>query len=101
MWSPARSELVFAAPMVDYLKVLMVAPYRLSNGGFRVTRTHPWSDRAISLRYLLGDRVYALHPDGMRAAIAPLPAQETDARTRVTVVSNLFEQLRAIAPAAR
>ena len=101
MWSPARSELVFAAPMVDYLKVLMVAPYRLSNGGFRVTRTHPWSDRAISLRYLLGDRVYALHPDGKRAAIAPLPAQETDARTRVTVVSNLFEQLRTIAPAAR
>ena len=46
MWSPARSELVFAAPMVDYLKVLMVASHRMSNGAFRVTRTHPWSEWA-------------------------------------------------------
>jgi len=100
-WSPARSELVFAAPAGDYLRVLMVASYSLSNAGFRVTKTHPWSERAIRVRVLLGDRVYALHPDGKRAAIAPLAEQETSARTRLTVVSNLFEQLGAIAPAAR
>ena len=49
-------------------------------------------------RILLGSRLYALHPDGMRVGIAPASEDEKVAPTHLTYVLNLFDELRGIAP---
>jgi hypothetical protein len=97
-WSRARSELVFAAPGFDYHKRLVVAPYRVENGTFRVDKPRPWAEPDVPLRFLLGERTFALHRDGLRVAIAPPSQWETATRAHVTFVWNLFDHLRAIAP---
>ena len=55
-WSRTRPELVFAAPAVDYMHVLMVARYRVENDSFRVDKPRLWAERAPTLRELLGNR---------------------------------------------
>ena len=97
-WSRTRSELVFAAPGVDYDRVLMVAPYRMEGNSFRVSKPRPWADGSVTLRKLLGNRTYALHPDGARVAIARPSEREIATRAHLTFVSNFSNQLRAIAP---
>ena len=47
---------------------------------------------------MLGSRMYALHPDGVRVAIAPPSEGETVAPTHLTFFLNLFDELRRIAP---
>lgn len=98
LWSQARSELVFASPAFDYFQVLTVAPYRVEHNSFRVEKPRPWAERGVPLRMVLGDRSFALHPDGARVAIAPPSERETATRVHLTFVSNLFEHLRAVAP---
>ena len=97
-WSRSRSELVFAAPGFDYLRTLMVAPYRVENSSFRVDKPRPWAERGVALRYVLGERTFALHRDGVRVAIAPPSERETVGQVHVTFVSNLFDHLRTVAP---
>ena len=97
-WSRSRSELVFVAPGLDYFKTLMVAPYRVQNSSFRVDKPRPWAERGVALRYVLGDRPFALHRDGVRVAIAPPSERETAKRVHVTFVSNPFDHLRTVAP---
>ncbi len=97
-WSRARPELVFAAPVPDYRHVLMVAPYRLENESFRASKPRLWAERAPALRELLVERIYALHPDGMRVAIAPLSEGEAVGHNHLTFILNFFDELRRIAP---
>jgi Tol biopolymer transport system component/DNA-binding winged helix-turn-helix (wHTH) protein len=97
-WSRARPEIVFTAQGVDYMQVLMVARYRVENDSFLVDKPRPWAERAVGVRTLLGSRMYALHPDGARVAIAPPSEREIVAPTHLTFVLNLFEEFRRIAP---
>ena len=97
-WSRSRSELVFAEPGDDYLRTLMVASYRVDNNSFRVDKPRPWAKRGVALRYVLGERTFALHRDGARVAIAPPSDRETAKRVHLTFVSNLFDHLRTVAP---
>jgi Tol biopolymer transport system component len=97
-WSRARPELVFAATGSDYRSVLMVAPYRVENESFRVDKPRLWAERAPRLPVLLGERLYALHPDGVRVVIAPPPEDETLGQNRVTFFLNFFDELQRIAP---
>jgi hypothetical protein len=77
----------------------MVARYRVEHGSFLIDKPRLWAERASVIRELLGSRMYALHPDGLRLAIAPPPEGETGPRSHVTFVLNLFDELRRIAPA--
>jgi Tol biopolymer transport system component len=97
-WSETRSELVFTAPALDYDRVLMVAPYRMDIDSFRVEKPRAWEEAGVRVRELLGSRSYALHPDGVRVAIAPPSVRGTASRAHVTLVSNFFNYLRSIAP---
>jgi hypothetical protein len=90
---------VFVAPAVDYMYLPMVARYRVKNGSLMVDKPRPWAERASMVRELLGSRMYALHPDGVRLAIAPPSEGETASRSHVTFVLNLVDELRRIAPA--
>ena len=94
-WSRTLPELLFAAPLRDYRRGLMVAPYRVENGSFRAETPRPWAEREVPLRHLLGQRDYALHPDGTRVAIAPPDEGE---RVHITLIFNFLEELRRIAP---
>jgi Tol biopolymer transport system component len=98
-WSRTRPELVFTAPAADYMYVLMVARYRVLNGSLRVDKPRLWAERAPRLREMLGTRLYALHPDGVRVAIAPPSESEKTAPTHLTFVLNFFDELQRIAPA--
>jgi hypothetical protein len=96
-WSRTRRELVFTTAGVDYDRLLVVAPYVVEAGAFRAGKPQPWAPRG-SLRNLLDERIYALHPDGIRVAIAPPDEDEDVAQNHVTLVLNFFDELRRIAP---
>jgi hypothetical protein len=97
-FSRARPELVFTAPALDYRRVLMVAPYRVEHESFRPAKPWPWAERGPALREIAGQRIYALHPDGVRVAIAPPSEGEAVGPNHLTLVLNFFEELRRIAP---
>jgi serine/threonine-protein kinase len=99
-WSRARPEIVFTARVVDYRHALMIAPYRVRGDRFEVDRPRPWAEGAPMLRELSGYQLYALHPDGLRVAIAP-PSADDMASTHVTFVFNLFDELRRHTPDRR
>jgi serine/threonine protein kinase len=96
-WSRARREMVFTTRVVDYVHALMVVPYRTEGRSFLVGKQRPWADGAATLPELSGYRMYALHPDGMRVAIAP-PSDSDLTATHVTLVFNLFDDLRRNTP---
>ncbi len=43
--------------------------------------------------------MYALHPDGVRVAVATPSEDDTAAQNHLTFVLNFFDELRRIAPA--
>jgi serine/threonine-protein kinase len=99
-WSLTRRELVFTERVVDYRHALLAVPYRVENGTFHVETARPWATRAAWLRELSGHRLYALHPDGARVAIAPPSETDANAASHLTLVLNLFDELRRSTPAA-
>jgi roadblock/LC7 domain-containing protein len=98
-WSRTRQEIVFNGPGVDAWEPLMVVRYRIENGSFIGDKPRPWAESGPEVRQLLGSRMYALHPDGARIAIAPQFEGETVAPTHLTYLLNLFDEFRRIAPA--
>ena len=77
----------------------MVAPYRVENESFRVDKPRLWTERAPRLLPgIPGERLYALHPDGVRVVIAPPPEGEAVGQNRVTFFLNFFDELQRIAP---
>jgi serine/threonine protein kinase/Tol biopolymer transport system component len=98
-WSRTRPELVFSGSGLDYRHPLMVTPYRVENDSFRVDKPRLWAERAPTLREILGERLYALHPDGVRVVIAPPSEGEAVGQNRVTFFLNFFDELQRIAPA--
>ena len=101
-WSRARHEIVFTAEAVDYAQavdytqVLMVARYRVEHDSFLVDKPRLWAERSARVRQVLGSRMYALHPDGARVAIAAPSEREMVAPTHLTFVLNFFDELRRI-----
>jgi Tol biopolymer transport system component len=96
-WCRSRPELLFTTSGIDYSRVLMVAPYVVKNGSFRVGLPQPWA-QSRSLRHLADERIYALHPDGTRVAFAPSAEDEAVASNHVTFLVNFLDELRRIAP---
>jgi predicted Ser/Thr protein kinase len=92
-WSRARPELVFTSRVVDYQHALMVVGYRAQADAFHVDRPRPWAQGAPTLPELSGYRMYALHPDGERIALAALLESDTTS-THLTFAFDLFDELR-------
>ena len=90
-WSHTKRELFYG---VD--GQIMVAAYAVEGDTFRADkpRTLP------NVRYSAADpaRMFDLHPDGDRFAVAPV--DDTPPSDKLVVILNVFEELQRIAPAA-
>ncbi len=76
----------------------MVAPYVVEGDAFRAEKPRLWSEGRFVTRGL--NRMFDLHPDGERFAIAaqgPGGAKQD----HVTLIFNFFDELRRIAPVKR
>jgi serine/threonine-protein kinase len=92
-WSRVKRELVFVSRTADYRRSLSRVPYDLEKHSFRPGNPRAWS-HGLSLRFLLGSRIYALHPDGERVAITPPRDDKATGPNHLTFVVNFFEELR-------
>jgi eukaryotic-like serine/threonine-protein kinase len=92
-WSRTRHELFFVNN-----GQLMVAPYAIEADSLSAEKPRLWSEGRF--RASAASRMFDLHPDGDRFAIA---AQGPGGGTQdhVTFIFNFFDELRRIAPATR
>ncbi len=78
---------------------LMVAGYSVEGESFRAEKPKLVSDTRFASRPRPPSRDIALHPDGQRFAVAPVPEGETSTRLdKVVFIFNFFDELRRIAP---
>jgi hypothetical protein len=77
----------------------MIAPYNVSGDSFLTGKARAWSDRQLAL--LPARRTFDLHPDGERVAAGLAQNVATVKQDKVVFVSNFFDELRRVAPAAR
>lgn len=91
-WSRTKRELFYGLN-----GQIMVAAYAVEGDAFRAEKPRPLPNA----RYAAGGpaRMFDLHPDGERFAVAPAEAVPT--RDRVVVILNFFDELRRIVPTTR
>ena len=76
----------------------MVVAFMVEGDSFRAEKPRLWSEGRYFLRRG-ANRMFDVHPDGERFALAP--AMQTSAGAKqdhVTVIFNFFDELRRIAP---
>jgi serine/threonine-protein kinase len=94
-WSRAKRELFYGLD-----GQIMVAPYTVQADSFRAEKPRLWSEGRYQPRG--PSRMFDLHPDGERFALAP--AAQTSDVTRlnsVVFIFNFFDELRRVAPATK
>jgi serine/threonine-protein kinase len=92
-WSRAKPELVYG---VD--GQLMVVRYKDDHGSFSASAPVPWSKGRFEWRGT--NRMFDLHPDGTRVALATPPgAARVPPPDRIVLLFNFFDQLRRLVPA--
>jgi hypothetical protein len=79
---------------------ITVASYTVEGDSFKDDKPRLWSERTILTR--ARQRDFALHPDGVRFAVAVASDGQTEIKQdKVVFVFNFFDELRRIAPAQR
>jgi serine/threonine-protein kinase len=97
MWSRTSRELFFAAAPTPLR--LMVSRYSVEGDSFRADKPMPLSETLFPNRPRGPSHDVAVHPDGQRFAVAPIPQAENTARfDKVIFVFNFLDELRRIAP---
>jgi Tol biopolymer transport system component len=92
-WSRTARELFFGTPTQQ----IMMAAYEVEGNAFRAEKPQLWSEARYKLRGPF--RPFDLHPDGKRFALAPAaPAPGGARQDHVTMIFNVFDELRRIAP---
>jgi serine/threonine-protein kinase len=92
-WSRTKRELFYGTLNGE----IMVAPFAVEGDSFRAEKPRRWSERRFAVRGL--NRMFDLHPDGTRVALAPVERPQADAtQSHLTFVFNFFDELRRIAP---
>jgi serine/threonine-protein kinase len=92
IWSPARHELFY-----DSNGQIMVAGFSADRDTFRAERARLWSEARYQTRGT--SRMFDLHPDGERFALAPsVQAPVGSPLDKVVFILNFFEELRRITP---
>ena len=89
-WSRARDEIATARQ-----RQIVVVPYTVVGGSFRAGKARPWPGGRYQTRG--PNRMFDLHPDGDRLALAPAPKPAGDL---VTYYMHFFEELWRIAPSS-
>jgi len=95
VWSRARRELLYLAPGGE----IMLVPYSATGDAFQAEKPRVWSETRVQQRPLNAVS-FDLHPDGERVAMAPR-TEATAGPTHVTLIFNLFDELRRIAPVTK
>ncbi len=90
-WSRTRRELLYGVN-----GQMMVAPYVVEGDSFRSEKPRLWSNG----RYLVRgpSRMFDLHPDGTRVALAPVEQTPGVKQDKLTFLFNFFDELHRIAP---
>jgi Tol biopolymer transport system component len=92
-WSRTARELFFGTPTQQ----IMVAAYEAEGNTFQPEKPQLWSDARYKPRGPF--RPFDLHPDGKRFALAPAaPAPAGVRQNHVTVIFNVVDELRRVAP---
>jgi serine/threonine-protein kinase len=78
---------------------LMSVLYRVAGDSFQTDKPVVWSETRLTGRPRAPSRDLDLHPDGLRFAVSTGDEQAPLKQHTLTVVMNLFEELRRIAPA--
>jgi hypothetical protein len=89
-WSRARDEIAYGTP-----GQIAVVPYAVVSGSFRAGKARPWPGGRYQTRG--PNRMFDLHPDGDRLALAPAPKPAGDL---VTYYMHFFDELWRIAPSS-
>jgi serine/threonine-protein kinase len=94
-WSRTKPELFYGAG-----GQIMVAGFTAEGTSFRAEKSVPWSERRYQTRGTV--RMFDLHPDGERIALAPAAQAPAGAKAdRLVFVFNFLEELSRLAPASR
>ena len=95
-WSRAKRELFYGAPNGQ----IMIASYAVEGDSFRAEKPRLWSDGRFVARGL--NRMFDLHPDGTRFALAASAQAAGGAKQdKVVFFFNFFDELRRVAPRAK
>ena len=93
-WSRTKRELFYALN-----SQIMVVSFAVEAESFRAEKPRLWSDAHYQQRGLF-NRMFDLHPDGIRFALSPAEqAQGGVNPNHLTFIFNFFDELRRIAPA--
>jgi serine/threonine-protein kinase len=92
-WSRTRPELIYQDAASAKI---MVAPYTIEGDAFQPGKPAVWAPGSFMLQGV--SKVYDLHPDGLRVAIAKPPDAGGDKRDKVVFIFNFFDELRRVAP---
>ena len=94
-WSRTRSELYYGRVNGE----IMVVPYAVNGDSFQPGTPRLWSEGRYVPRG--PSRMFDLHPDGQRFAIAPLPADAATQPDDIVMFQNFFDELRRLVPTGR
>ena len=93
-WSPTRHELFYGVN-----GQIMVAAFTADRDTFHAEKPRLWSEARYQTRGT-GSRMFDVHPDGERFALAPATQTPIGAKLdKVVFIFNFFDELRRIAPA--
>ncbi|MEN3338576.1 MAG: eukaryotic-like serine/threonine-protein kinase [Acidobacteriota bacterium] len=101
-WSRTRHEIFYSSGTATGAgsRQFMVVSYAVVEGSFRAQKPILWSTAPHQTRG--PQRMFDLHPDGMRFAVAPLDDAEIARNVdHVSVFFNFFDELRRLAPRSR
>jgi len=92
-WSRTRAELFYGF----FDGRIMVTPYRVAGDTFVAEKPRRWTDARYQTRGMT--RMFDLHPDGVRLALAAVTQPPAAARPdKAVFLFNFFDELRRIAP---
>jgi serine/threonine-protein kinase len=94
-WSRTKPELYYGTNDGQTTARIMVASFTVQGDSFLAGKPRPWSDGRYVWR---PSRVFDLHPDGERFALAAVAESPETKPDRAMFVFNFFDELRRVAP---
>jgi Tol biopolymer transport system component len=100
-WSRNKRELYYGVAAVGAgFGQIFVVPYTVEGNSFRPGKAQLWSPGRYQTRG--PSRMFDLHPDGLRVAIAPADdVAGTVKRNHLTFLLNFFDELTRVSPRAQ
>jgi serine/threonine protein kinase len=93
-WSHSKRQLFYG-----WNGQIMVVPYAAEADSFRAEKPRLWSEGRYAVRG--PNRMFDLHPDGTRVALAPVGQADGMKHDHITFLFNFFDHVRRIAPVVK